>query len=144
YPEVRRGPNAAPEPPYDVTAWSLGMLLGVDTAFVKEPLPASLTLTRIDGMPKLGGEGSGNGGRFTFDYKCPHTAIAINRLLKDGAHVAFDGASRVGVTGVSRAKVDEAAKTFGLNVTATEVKKSEAHNGGIPLRAPRIAMYQPW
>src|SRR5262249_25230481 len=31
YPEVRRGPNAAPEPPYDVTAWSLGMLLGVDT-----------------------------------------------------------------------------------------------------------------
>ena len=24
YPEVRRGPNAPPEPPYDVTAWSLG------------------------------------------------------------------------------------------------------------------------
>ena len=30
YPEVRRGPNAPAEPPYDVTAWSLGMLLGVD------------------------------------------------------------------------------------------------------------------
>src|SRR5437773_12525304 len=27
YPEVRRGPTAAPGPPYDVTAWSLGMLL---------------------------------------------------------------------------------------------------------------------
>jgi hypothetical protein len=40
YPEVRRGPNAPPEPPYDVTAWSLGMLLGVDTVFVKDPLPA--------------------------------------------------------------------------------------------------------
>src|SRR5262249_24322034 len=26
YPEVRRGPNAPPEAPYDVTAWSLGML----------------------------------------------------------------------------------------------------------------------
>jgi hypothetical protein len=39
YPEVRRGPNAPPEPPYDVTAWSLGMLLGVDTVFVKDPLP---------------------------------------------------------------------------------------------------------
>ena len=35
YPEVRRAPNAPPEPPYDVTAWSLGMLLGVDTVFVK-------------------------------------------------------------------------------------------------------------
>ena len=30
YPEVRRAPESPPEPPYDVTAWSLGMLLGVD------------------------------------------------------------------------------------------------------------------
>ena len=30
YPEVRRSPTSPPEPPYDVTAWSLGMLLGVD------------------------------------------------------------------------------------------------------------------
>jgi len=36
YPEVRRSPGAPPEPPYDVTAWSLGMLLGVDTVFVVE------------------------------------------------------------------------------------------------------------
>ena len=40
YPEVRRSPNAPPEPPYDVTAWSLGMLLGVETVFVKGALPA--------------------------------------------------------------------------------------------------------
>src|SRR5205085_8635970 len=39
YPEVRRGANGSPEPPYDVTAWSLGMLLGVKTTFVDEPLP---------------------------------------------------------------------------------------------------------
>ena len=30
YPEVRRSPTSAPEPPYDVSAWSLGMLLGVE------------------------------------------------------------------------------------------------------------------
>ena len=30
YPEVRRNQNEPPEPPYDVTAWSLGMLFGVD------------------------------------------------------------------------------------------------------------------
>ena len=51
YPEVRRGPNAAPEPPYDVTAWSLGMLLGVDTVFVKKPLP-EMKMTKIDGLPR--------------------------------------------------------------------------------------------
>src|SRR5439155_14504461 len=38
YPEVRRAPNAPPEAPYDVTAWSLGMLLGVDTPFARNPL----------------------------------------------------------------------------------------------------------
>ena len=35
YPEVRRAPNAPPEPPYDVSAWSLGMLMGVDHVVVK-------------------------------------------------------------------------------------------------------------
>src|SRR5437867_8927882 len=55
YPEVRRGPNAAPEPPYDVTAWSLGMLLGIDTVFVKGPMPAVKT-TKIDGLPKMPGD----------------------------------------------------------------------------------------
>src|SRR6185503_11366846 len=55
YPEVRRGPNAPPEPPYDVTAWSLGMLLGVDTVFVSNPLPA-FKMTKVDGLPKPQGE----------------------------------------------------------------------------------------
>src|SRR5215510_8428706 len=64
YPEVRRGPNAPPEPPYDVTAWSLGMLLGVDTVFVKNPLPA-MKMTKVEGLPKLSGEVTGTGTRFT-------------------------------------------------------------------------------
>src|SRR5205085_1451062 len=88
YPEVRRGPNAAPEPPYDVTAWSLGMLLGVETVFVKNALPA-VKMTKVDGATKSTGDVAGAGTRFAFDYKGPDTAIAINRLLKDNARVAF-------------------------------------------------------
>ena len=45
YPEVRRAPNAPPEAPYDVTAWSLGMLLGVDHVFLKSAPPAGATST---------------------------------------------------------------------------------------------------
>ena len=48
YPEVRRAPNAPPEPPYDVTAWSLGMLLGVDTVFVKKRAARPLKMTTVD------------------------------------------------------------------------------------------------
>ncbi len=167
YPEVRRAPSEPPEAPYDVTAWSLGMLLGVDTDFVKAPLAASVKLTPIpDAYAKFGGDAAGmaplplmpkgeiagTGSHFTFDYKGPDTALAINRLLKEGAHVAFDGPSHVAVTGVARAKVEPIAKDFGLNVKATDGSPKTrtppvagtANREPIAFHAPRIGMYQPW
>jgi hypothetical protein len=143
YPEVRRGPNAPPEPPYDVTAWSLGMLLGVDVDFAKDALPESLTLRAIDALPSMPGDVTGTGTRFGFDYKGPDTAIAINRLLKDGAHVAFDGPSHVAVSSVPRARLESLAKDFGLHVVATNESRIPNPESR-PLRAPRVAMYQPW
>lgn len=148
YPEVRRGPNAAPEPPYDVTAWSLGLLLGVDTVFVKQPL-TGLETTRVDfaaGGVAPKGDVTGSGSRFTFDYKGPDTATAINRLLKDGAKLAFDGPSQVSVTGAGRSKIEQLAKSFGLSVKAGDggTRKGEVRSDAIVFRAPRVAMYQPW
>jgi hypothetical protein len=155
YPEVRRAPNAPPEPPYDVTAWTLGMLLGVDTVFVKNPLPA-FKMTRVDGLSKIAGDVAGSGTRFAFDYKGPDTAIAINRLLKDGARVAFDGPSRVAVANVTRGRIEPLAKEFGLTFIATELRtrNSEPRTRNaeprtpnpepVAFHAPRVAMYQPW
>jgi hypothetical protein len=151
YPEVRRAPNVPPEAPYDVTAWSLGMLLGVDTVFAKNPVPDSVTLTRITDLPSVAGDVSGAGARFTFDYKGPDTALAINRLLKDGADVSFDGPSRVAITHVTRGRMDALAKEFGLAVKASELrtKNSERRTQNqeprpMAFHAPRVAMYQPW
>ncbi len=158
YPEVRRGPNAPPEPPYDVTAWSLGMLLGVDVQFAKDAVPTSVKLTKVEALPTTPGTVTGSGTRFAFDYKGPDTATAINRLLKDGAHVAFDTPSHVVVTGASRSKVESVAKEFGLHVMADQAPKDQGrtrsqgahgrdHAGEADVaiaHAPRIAMYQPW
>jgi hypothetical protein len=145
YPEVRRSPTSAPEPPYDVTAWSLGMLLGVDTVFVKSPLPA-VKMTRVEGLPKMAGELTGTGTRFGFDYKGPDTAIAMNRLLKDGAHLSFDGPSHVAVTGIARTKIEAVARDFGLSVKASgaEVRSTKSEVRDVAFHAPRVAMYQPW
>jgi hypothetical protein len=146
YPEVRRAPNAPPEPPYDVTAWSLGMLLGVETVFVKNPLPA-VKMTRVEGLPKLAGEVTGSGTRFAFDYKGPDTAIAINRLLKDGARVSFDGPSRVAITNVPRGRIETLAKELGLTVRAAELRTKNLElrtPEGTAFHAPLVAMYQPW
>ena len=146
YPEVRRSPTSAPEPPYDVTAWSLGMLLGVDTVFVKSALPA-MKMTRVEGLAKLAGEVTGTGTRFAFDYKGPDSAIAINRLLKDGAHVSFDGPSHVAVSGIARTKIEAIARDFGLTVKASDPirnPQSTIRNDSVVFHAPRVAMYQPW
>jgi hypothetical protein len=144
YPEVRRSPTSAPEPPYDVTAWSLGLLLGVDTVFLKDALPA-LKMTKADGMPKFAGDVTGSGTRFGFDYKGADTAIAINRLLKDGAHLGFDGPSHVVATSVSRTRMESVAREFGLNVKASEVRSTKAEvRSDVAFHAPRVAMYQPW
>jgi Zinc carboxypeptidase len=144
YPEVRRSPSSAPEPPYDVTAWSLGMLLGVDTVFVKNALP-SFKMTKVDGLPKIAGEVAGAGTRFAFDYKGADSAIAINRLLKDGAHLSFDAPSHVVATGVSRTRMESVARDYGLSVKASEVRSTKSEvRADVAFHAPRVAMYQPW
>src|SRR5262249_31531581 len=142
YPEVRRGPNAPPEPPYDVTAWSLGMLLGVETTFVKGAIP-NLKMTRLETAPVLSGDVNGSGTRFTFEYKGADSAIAINRLLKDGARVAFDGPSRVAVSGAARGKVEQLARTFGLDVHATAEPRPQNREPKTQNREPRTETREP-
>jgi hypothetical protein len=147
YPEVRRSPSSPPEAPYDVTAWSLGMLLGVDHVVVRQPLADQSRLQKLDGPPALDGRVSGNGPRFVFDYRGPDAAKAINRLLKDGGRVAIepggtDGKSaRVWVTNVARKALESAASAVGLTVKTAD---GAIPSGALQVRAPRIGMYQPW
>jgi hypothetical protein len=144
YPDTRRGPREAIEEPYDVSAWSLGMQLGVDVVFTREPLPASLAMTKVDGKPAVAGSLTGAGRGYAFDYAGPDTAIAINRLLRAGARVTFDGPSRVSATGVDRAVMAEAARAFGLHVIAGPVAADPLKSRATVPRAPRVAVYAPW
>jgi len=149
YPEVRRGPNSSAEPPYDVTAWSLGMQFGVHVDFVRAPLPAGLRLSRVEGLPRITGRVAGSGSTFTFPYKGPDTAIAINRLLRDGARVAVDPTSQLHVSNTSRDKIEDLARDFGLSVTAASAAtiapdRPSPQEKLLAIGAPRIALYSPW
>ncbi len=153
YPEVRATPTSPPEPPYDVTAWSLGMQMGADTVFVRKPLPQATTLTKLTTAPRPAGAVAGTGARYTFDYLGADDATAINRILKAGGKVAFEpsrrgglDSTRVVVTGVGRKLIDALAAEFNLAVTASapapaEARPSPAH---VVTRALRVALYQPW
>ena len=149
YPEVRRVPAAPPEAPYDVTAWSLGMLLGVDVTFVKTPLPEKLALTPVPASLRRAGAVSGSGAIFAFDYTGPEGAIAINRLLKAGASItasrstpgAGGGGTAVEVSGVPLKTMQEVAAALGLQARAMPKRPAGAATS---VKAPRIGLYQPW
>ena len=147
YPEVRRSPSSPPEPPYDVSAWSLGMLLGVDVTFVKKPLGDGVALTPAADNPRPVGTVTGAGALFSFDYAGPDAALAINRLFKAGAKIAVapgagGRAATVDVSGVPAKTVQDIATGLGLQVRAPA--KGPAVPGTRPLKAPRVALYQPW
>ena len=145
YPEARRDPQTPNiELPYDVTAWSLGMLLGVDVDFVTTPLP-TVRMTRVNNVSRPAGRVSGSGTHFVLPYTGPDTAIAINRLLKDGARLAFEEPSQVSVDGMTRDKLEPLAREFGLTIVATDPPPPGVAQEHIqPIRAPRIGLYYPW
>jgi hypothetical protein len=144
YPEVRRAPNLPPEPPYDVTAWSLGMQFGVTVDFAAEALPA-VHLTRVAAPLRLPGKVEGNGPRFAFEYTGADSAIVVNRLLKSGVRVALTPSSHAIVDGAGRNQLEEIARDLGVTFSTLEVPPP-----GVPeeprqaLRMPRVALYAPW
>lgn len=149
YPEVRRSPTSPPEPPYDVTAWSLGMLLGVDHVFVRQPLSDAVKLTRLASAPKLEGAVTGTASArqaYVFDYRGPDAARAMNRLLKDGARLAIDagadgGPARIWVQGAPRKALEGVAADVGMQIKAAD---RAAPTAALAIKAPRIGMYSPW
>ncbi|HEX2455467.1 MAG TPA: M14 metallopeptidase family protein, partial [Vicinamibacterales bacterium] len=147
YPEVRRSPTSPPEAPYDVTAWSLGMLLGLDHVVVRKPLADSVKLDKVTDAPKIEGRVTGNGPRFVFDYRGPDAARAVNALLAQGARVTIEPArdkspARIAVTGVARKPIEAVASQFGFDVRSEAAAATPTT--ALHVRAPRIAMYQPW
>ncbi|MFQ5742425.1 MAG: M14 metallopeptidase family protein, partial [Acidobacteriota bacterium] len=78
YPEVRLAPGLPPQPPYDVTAWSLGMMMGVETTFVDAPFEALLEV--VDEVPLPSGRLRGRGDTFLIDAVTNASFAAINRL----------------------------------------------------------------
>jgi hypothetical protein len=146
YPDIRTAPNQPLEQPYDVTAWSLGMLFGVDVTFTTTTT-ASVRMSRVTARPETAGRVAGSGtGSFAFEYVGADTVTAINRLLKDGARVAFGPRSQVSVTGISREKIEALAETFGLSVTAADAPASSIvpQPGAFVVRSPRVGLYSPW
>jgi hypothetical protein len=144
YPSVLGPSDGLAEPPYDVTAWSLGMLFGLQVDFTSGTLP-QMKMTRVTTVTQAAGRVAGSGPRFLFDYAGPDTAIAINRLLKAGAKLSFQAPSRVVVEGLSRERLEPLAREFGLLIVSSDgPPPGLGLKPDTQIRMPRIGVYYPW
>src|SRR5262249_24966705 len=120
--------------------------LGVDHVVVRKPIGENVKLDKLSTAPKIDGRVTGSGPRYVFDYRGADAARAINVLLAQGARVTIEPArdkapARGAGTGIARRPIEDVATQLGFDV------RSEAAAGttnALRIRAPRIAMYQPW
>ena len=149
YPEVRPAPTLPPQPPYDVTAWSLGLQMGVASVTVDAPFDAELEL--VERGLHDGGRVTGRGATYLVDARYNDGFTLMNRL-NEGARVRRASAAftvdgrRFGAGSWVVQDVDEEpfvalARELGVDVPRVGREPSVDL---VPVSMPRIALYQPW
>jgi hypothetical protein len=147
YPDLREYEGGPPQQPYDVTAHTLPLLLGVEVDGVDSPFDAALERVGDDGG--LTGAVEGRGPRLALGH-ASGALVAVSRLLERGVPVrwaleAFADAGRSFPAGTllvpasARRFVAPLASELGLRVQAVR-----ADPRGPRLRRPRVGLYRSW
>jgi hypothetical protein len=152
YPEIRQGPDTKEiHRPYDVTAWTLPLLMGVDWVRVDRPFTADLERLDATPWPEGGIAGTGTGG-FAIAPTGQAAAKVVNALLQRGVKVerareAFTAGELRHAPGTflvpasASAELDRAARASHLTAHALDAAPTVPRN---TVRAPRVALYKPW
>jgi len=148
YPDLRQWPGGPPQRPYDVTAHTLPLLMGVEVVRAEAPFVAALE--KLDTTVALGTRGSierGRGRFFALGHKNAEL-VALGRLLRAGvpvrwATLAFlDGGRnfRPGTLLVpenARARLEPLARELGFVATPVSLI-----GPSLLLRKPNVGVYQ--
>ncbi|MGH9708169.1 MAG: M14 family zinc carboxypeptidase [Candidatus Acidiferrales bacterium] len=143
YPDLREYPGGPPKRPYDATAQTLPLLMGVRIAEINAPFDAALEKTdRIELPP---GRVEPGKPPYLLRPDSNNAYLAVNRLLQAGARVLRsreaieDGDQRFppGTFIIDSPNVSSIAK-LGLDVYAYSRPVKDA----VPLRLPRVGLYK--
>ncbi len=145
YPDLRKYPGGPPQHPYDATAHTLPLLMGVDVRAAALPFHAALE--RTDDLAVAPGEIEGRGRMLALGH-ATGDMVALGRLLRRGVPVRWAlepfadrgrrfeaGALLVPASG--RAILQEAARQLGVRPRAVDASPRT-----LILRKPRLAVYQ--
>jgi Zinc carboxypeptidase len=145
YPDQRQYPGGPPQRPYDVTAHTLPLLLGVDVAAVPQRFEADLEPVRD--LAVTPGRISGAGRFFGLGHKTGEL-FALSRLLADGVAVrwstaAFADHGRTFPAGTllvpasARRRLETLVRELGISAIGVG-----ANAPAMTLRRPRVGLYQ--
>jgi hypothetical protein len=146
YPDLRQWPGGPPLRPYDVTAHTLPLLMGVEVVTVEAPFVAALEKTDEITIPP-GGVERGRGRFLAFGHKNAEL-VALGRLLRAGVPVRWATAAildrgrnfRPGTLLVpenARARLEPLARELGFVASPLS-----AVGPSLLLRKPRVGVYQ--
>ena len=148
YPEVVAYAGGPIYPPYDVTSWSLPILMGVEIA--EADVPLSAPLTRLDAPVWPGGRVErGRGG-----YLIPHSAdsafTAMNRLLKQGKKLYWQQEAPAGgavgdiylpADQANPAQLTRLSREIHVPIRPLETAPSRKF---FQVKPTRVGLYKPW
>jgi hypothetical protein len=156
YPDLRRSPDDPPVVPYDVTAQTLPMMMGVEAMQIKQSFEADLAGVTEDAFFSGDVSGSGVGGYVIFPNS--NEAYAVADALLDGG---FEAAQLHGVANISgkmfpagsfyikpanglSGKMIEMAKKWSFKAVGLDRSGLPSDGALNALTNPRIGLYEPW
>lgn len=150
YPDLRDSPDMPPKVPYDVTAHTLSIQLGVNVFEASEPFEATFTL--VDEATLKTGAVLGDGKYFAWDAGPNYSVKAVNRLLKEGYSVSrsldeieFDDSSMQPGAFIIEARDDvvelisKIANDYGIEFRGLDNNLSK-----FDIIKPKIGVYRAW
>ena len=151
YPDLKQYPGGPPKQPYDMTAWSLPLQMGVEV--IEQSLPVAVESRTIDTAVVEVPEEQGSGKHWYFERRYNHSFAVAHALLKRGVPL-FESRDTAVVGG-------RPVPPGTFIAPAGELSAADAaalgRKWGVPLRAAdfpganlpaltraRIGIYQPW
>lgn len=139
-PQVYPAPRAPIDRPYDVTAWTLGMQMGVTVRQIEMPVAVALS-PRASG-PGRAGRVIGEGPAIAIGRQQNAAATLINRLWAKGATIGWATATPSAMaSGLPREVMAREVAASGVDVQAVSAQVADART---PARRPRVAVIEPW
>ena len=147
YPDLREHEGGPPKRPYDVTAHTLPLLLGVEVNAVASPFGADLELVGDEGGPA--GTIEGRGPRLALGHASGEL-VALARLLEQGVPVrwALEPFTDAGGSFPAGALLVPASARRFVAPLASELgfvaRAVRAEPRALRLRRPRVGLYRSW